>query len=245
MSVTQEILYQECPLCVQTPVVLQSDGVYHCEQCGLTLKDRSILVLFRKGRFGIISLDRQADYTLVGEAFGNIVLPPDPLKVVIGNMYTDQQLAEIASGVIEVIRPVKTVLAQIILEQLGEECYINVNGLHRGHGPPLAGGGQYQPSQKTPRQETDWRDRGNLFCTSQRLVLPSDRFTFIRLDRKVTAVKAFTDGVAIQRKGEAFASYFVGCYSHEAALVAAYVMAKIPALRTPAPERTKMEDWQC
>ena len=49
-------------------------------------------------------------------------------------------------------------------------------------------------------------------------------------------VQAFIDGVAIQRKGEDFATYFVGCYAHEAALVAAYVMAKLPALQLSTSE---------
>jgi hypothetical protein len=80
----------------------------------------------------------------------------------------------------------------------------------------------------------EWKDEGNLFCTDRRLVLPSNQFTFIRLDRKIATVQAFTDGLAVQRKEENFATYFVGCYAHEAALVVAYMLAKIPALR-PAP----------
>ncbi len=160
-----------------------------------------------------------------------IALAPDPLKIVIGNIYTDQQLAAIASGSLEVIRPVKTVLAEIILEQLNETTYLQVNGLSRGHGPPIANGGHYQPTQTVPRLGMAWQDKGNLFGTSSRLVFPSDTFTFIRLDRKLVGVQAFTNGVAVQRKGEDFATYFVGCYPHEAALVAAFVMAKIPALR--------------
>jgi hypothetical protein len=73
-----------------------------------------------------------------------------------------------------------------------------------------------------------------LFCTNQRLVFPSDSFTFIRMDRKLVGIQAYNDGVAIQRKGEDYAIYFIGCYAHEAALVAAYVMAKLPALQAAA-----------
>jgi hypothetical protein len=61
--------------------------------------------------------------------------------------------------------------------------------------------------------------------------LPSDRFTFIRLDRKVQAVQAYLDGLALQRRGEDYATYFLGGYPHEAALVTAYTMARVPALR--------------
>jgi hypothetical protein len=62
------------------------------------------------------------------------------------------------------------------------------------------------------------------------------------MDRKIVAVQAYIDGLAIQRKREAFATYFAGCYAHEAALVAAYVMAKVPALR-PVELEEKRSDW--
>lgn len=226
----QETLYKECPLCIQTPVILQDSGVYRCNQCGLTLKDRSMFGLFRKGQCGIVTLGR-GKFSLVEPELEKISLPADPLKIVIGNMYTDQELAEIAQGKVEVIRPVRTMRAQLILDQLNEACFINVDGLRRGYGPSLPAESDYWPRQKVPQAGMEWKDEGNLFCTTHRLVLPSNQFTFIRLDRKITAVQAFSDGVAVQRKGEDFAIYFVGCYPHEAALIAAYAMAKIPVLR--------------
>ena len=226
----QQTLYKECPLCTQAPVELQADQIYQCKACGLTLKERSILGLFKKGHFSITDLGQEG-FPLAQEGLEGVTLTPDPLKVIIGNIYKDEQLAAIAGGNIDIISPVRTVLAQIILEQLNEECFINVAGLRRGHGKPLTEESWYRPTQKAPRQGIKWQDEGNLFCTTHRLVLPSDRFTFIRLDRKVTAVQAYFDGLAIQRKGEEFATYFIGCYPHEAALVAAYVMAKIPKLR--------------
>ncbi|MCB9080049.1 MAG: hypothetical protein H6631_20785 [Anaerolineaceae bacterium] len=225
-----DTLYQECPFCMEAPISLQG-GSYICEKCGLTLKDRAVLGLFNKGRYQIIHL-AEGNFSLVTPELDNIVLKPDPLKVVIGNIYSDEQLAEIASGNIDIISPVKTVLAQIILEQLNEVCYINVNGLRRGHGQPLSDESGYWPTQKAPRENMKWQDEGNLFCTNQRLVLPSNQFTFIRLDRKVVNVQAYTDGFALQRKNEEYATYFIGCYPHEAALVAAYAMAKVPALRS-------------
>lgn len=227
---TQQTLYKECPLCTQSSVDLQADGTYQCKSCGLTLKERSILGIFKKEHFSITSFG-QGDFTLAQTGLKDVTLTPDPLKIVIGNIYKDEELADIASGNIETISPVRTILAQIILEQLNEECFINVAGLRRGHGKPLTEESWYKPTQKAPQQGIEWQDEGNLFCTTHRLVLPSERFTFIRLDRKVTAVQAYTDGVAIQRKGEEFATYFIGCYPHEAALVAAYIMAKIPKLR--------------
>jgi hypothetical protein len=149
----------------------------------------------------------------------------------LGNVYTDEQLAEIAGGAIDDIRPVRTMLAQIILEQLKETCFLQVNGLRRGHGQPLSEGGNYIPTEAVPRQGMDLQDEGNLFCTDQRLVFPSNKFTFIRMGRKVVGVQAFTNGIAIQLKGEEVATYFVGCLPHEAALVAAYVMARVPKLQ--------------
>lgn len=230
----QDILYKECPLCTQGSVVRAEGGAtYRCAQCGLTLKERSLLGLFKKGNFAVADFG-EGDYTLARRSLKDITLPPDALKITLGNVYTDPQLAAIAAGSLDLLRPVRTVLAQVILEQLNEVCHLQVNGLRRGHGQPLPEGGHYQPLQPVPREGMAWQDQGNLFCTNQRLVFPSDSFTFIRMDRKLTGLQAFTDGIGIQRKGEAYATYFVGCYPHEAALVAAYVLAKLPALQPAA-----------
>ena len=226
----QQTLYQECPLCMEAPVVLKKKGLFGCQQCALTLQERAVLGLVNRGRYGITELGPR-DYRLAEAGLNSITFRPEALKIVIGNIYRDQQLADIARGNIEIIRPVMTILAGIILEQLNEECVINVNNVRRGHGQPLAGESWYYPRQKIPHKAIEWHDEGNLFCTSQRIVMPSGRFTFIRLDRKVVAVQAYADGVAIQRKSEAFATYFAGCFGHESALVAAYVMAKVPVLR--------------
>lgn len=226
-------LYKECPKCEQAPVTLQNDGTFSCQACGLTVQDRSILGLFRKGQYAAISLGK-GSFTLAESALKEAALSPDDLKVAIANSYTEAQLAEIAAGNLDAIRPVKTVLAQIILEQLNEECFVNVKGVRRGHGPALTEESWYLPQQKVSRAGIEWQDEGNIFCTTHRVVLPSNTFTFIRLDRKVVAVQAYADALALQRRGEAFATYFVGCFAHEAALVAAYVMAKIPRLRPAA-----------
>lgn len=230
----QETLYKECPLCTQGIVVGSGRGSpYRCTHCGLTLQQRSLLGLFKKGHYGVTDFG-EGNYTLARQSLKGVALPPDALKITLGNVYTDAQLAAIAQGSLEIVRPVQTVLAQVILEQLNEVCHLQVNGLRRGHGKSLAEGGRYQPQQATPREGLTWQDQGNLFCTNQRLVFPSNSFTFIRMDRKLVGVQAFTDGVAVQRKGEDYAAYFVGCYAHEAALVAAYVLGKLPALQPSA-----------
>ena len=231
----QEPLFKECPLCNQSPVGYQAEEkVYRCSQCGLTLEERAVLGFFNKGRFAVTDLGRQ-ECTLAESYLKKTALPPDRLKIVVGNIYSEQELASIAQGELALIRPVRTVLAEIILEQLKESCYLQVNELQRGQGSPIDSS-SFWPVEPVSRQQISWEDRGNLFCTNQRLVFPSDSFTFIRLDRKLAAVQAFTNGLAVQRKGEEFATYFIGCYPHEAALVAAYILGKLPELRQPAPE---------
>ncbi|MFN8454420.1 MAG: hypothetical protein U0401_07070 [Anaerolineae bacterium] len=224
----QEILYKECPLCTQGTVIRQGGG-YRCNRCALSLKERSLLGLFKKGHVAVADFG-PGDYTLARQSLAGVALSPEAMKIVLGNVYTDAQLAALAAGSPEALRPVRTVLAQVILEQLNEECNIQVNGLRRGQGAPLGEGGYYLPEKAVPKENMAWQDQGNLFCTNQRLVFPSNTFTFIRMDRKLVGIQAFSDGVAVQRKGEEHATYFVGCYPHEAALVAAYVMAKLPIL---------------
>lgn len=229
-----ETLYKECPACASAPVTLQSSGLYRCAQCGLALKERKRLGFFGKGQFTIVEFGSKRS-SLAEKGLKEVALSPDAMKITLGNIYSEADLAEIAGGKVDMINPVKTVLAQIILEQLNEACYIHVPGLRRGRGPVLEERSWYYPEQKIPQQGVAWEDEGNLFCTSQRLVLPSDRFTFIRLDRKLQAVQAYLDGLAFQRRGEDFATYFAGGYPHETALVAAYTMARVPILR-PAPQ---------
>lgn len=226
----QTTLFAECPLCNQGAVVWQDGAVYRCDHCGLTLKEHAVLGVFKWGQYAV-STWGEDDFSLAAQSFKGVALPPPALQIALGNVYPDAQLAALAGGTLTVVRPVRTVLAQIILEQLNETCYLQVNGLRRAHGQPIAEGGIYLPVQAAPRSGLEWQDRGNLFCTDQRLVFPSDRFTFIRFDRKLVGVQAFTNGLALQRQGETFATYFVGSYAHEAALVAAYIMAKVPALQ--------------
>jgi hypothetical protein len=190
-----------------------------------------VLGFFKKGRYGVAGLAHQ-EYLLAAPGLKNISLPAAQLKVTLGSVYPDSALARIAAGEIDVIRPVRTVLAQIILEQLKETCYIQVQGLRLSTGPALTGVSSYRPNGSVPRQDLEWQGQGNLFGTARHLVLPGDTFTFIRFDRKLSGVQAFADGVAVQRHGEEHATYFVGCYPHEAALIAAFVMGQTPALRT-------------
>jgi hypothetical protein len=196
----------------------------------LQVKSQSVFGFFKKGQYGAAGL--LADqYGLAAPGLRNISLAAAQLKITLGNVYPDAALARIAAGELEAIRPVQTVLAQIILEQLKETCYIQVPGLRLHTGPAITSPSSYIPNSPAPRQNLEWQSQGNLFGTARHLVLPSNTFTFIRFDRKLLAVRAFADGVAVQRHGEDHAAYFVGCYPHEAALIAAFVMGQTPALR--------------
>ena len=228
---TRQILFKNCPLCNEGEIA-QDDtkAIYHCDNCRLTLEERSILGLFKKDHYIVTDFGPE-NYALAQQGLTKTALRPDALKVAIGNVYPDEQIKAIAHGSLDLIRPVQTILAEIILEQLNETCFLHVMGLRRGQGQPLTDECGYRPTQPAPRQGMDWKDEGNLFCTTHRLVFPSNRFTFIRIDRKIVAVQTFTNGVAVQRKGETFATYFIDCYPHEAALVAAYIIAKVPALQ--------------
>ena len=220
---SQQILYKICPLCQQQPVT-QQGAHYRCGQCGLTLKQQSKFLFLKGDKYEIITLGL-GNFKLAQAGLQGIALSADELKVVLGNVYNDEQLSQVAKGDFKALRPV-SMLAQIILEQLREDCFLQVRGIKRGHRPVLQGESSYQPTQPVPTS-MEWKDKGNLFCTTNRLVMPSDHFTFIRLGRNVLIVQAFTNGIGVQQKKEEFATYFVGCYSHEAAAVAAYSMGKL------------------
>lgn len=227
----QQILYQTCPVCRQAAVSWQpGQASYQCSACGLTIEEQKLLFI-KRGKFSVTSFG-PGDFSLAEAALKNVTLSAEELKLILGNVYTDSQLAQLAAGDVSVLRPVQTILAEIILEQLREACFLQIRGIRRGLGPALTGESTYQPQQPTPVADIEWQDKGNLFCTTNRLVMPSNTFTFIRLGRKIATVQAFTDGVGLQLKKEETATYFVGCYPHEAAVVAAYALGNLPVKQT-------------
>jgi hypothetical protein len=194
-------------------------------------------VVHKKPLFGLSKSDKYqvadvnpaygvAQASLVGEKF-----TLSEIQKFNESVYTDDTLAEIAAGDLDRITMPRSTLAQILLEQLRETCYLDVGRVKRADGPALEVGGNRFPDGKAPRKELEWQDEGNLFLTNVRLVLPSDTFTFVRLDRRVVGLKVYEDGLAIQERGNDKAMYFVGCRAHEAALVGAYIMGKIAKLR--------------
>ena len=226
---TQEILYDTCPSCRQGTVRLQ-DILYQCSDCGLILKKSKQFMFLSAGKYEVVKLGTGSS-GVAEQAMQGQVFTPELLKITLNNIYSDEQLEQLAAGNQSILRPVTTILAGIILEQLREDCFVEVRGIRRAHGPTLTGEHGYRPIVEIPTKELTWQDEGNLFCTTNRLVMPSNKFTFIRLGRKVSVVRAFRNGIAIQLKKENFATYFVGGLPHEAAVMAAYVIGKLPKPR--------------
>lgn len=180
-----------------------------------------------RGKYQIDTLGDES-YHLAEQALKGVPMSRDRLKISLSNVYSDETLAQLSAGNTESLRPVQTILAEIILEQLRETCFLEVRGIRRGHGPIIEGQHSYHPHENSPQNGIEWQDEGNLFATTNRLVMPSNKFTFIRLGRSISVVKAFNNGVGIQLKKNDYATYFVGCQAHEAAAFAAYAIGKLP-----------------
>jgi hypothetical protein len=113
--------------------------------------------------------------------------------------------------------------------QTHETCYLQINGLTRAEGPPLPDGAR-QIDKPANRRDLERLDQGNLFISDQRLIFPSSTHTTIRIDRKLTGLCSYADAVALQRKGEDKATYFLGFESRDALLVAAYLRGQLTHL---------------
>jgi len=230
-----EILLSPCPAC-SLGALVQRDQDYQCDACGLRVKKKKKFLNLKSKPDQYIIQDIGDDFSIARAGVLDQTCSLDELADFRETLYTDQQLAEFATGNLDALNMPSSTLAQILLEQLRETCYLQINDIRRAHGPVLAIGGDRFPQDNIPVGELTWQDEGNLFLTNIRLVFPSDTFTFIRMDRKLIAAKAYEDGLAIQRKGEAFATYFTGCQAHQSALVVAYILGKVPHLRRAAVE---------
>jgi len=226
-----DVLFASCPVCEQAPLA-RTGGEFQCDHCRLTVKPRAFL--WRKSSDRYVVRDIGEAYRLARPGIVNRTFSRAALQRLGEHVYPDAALASIAAGEFDAIRPPSNTLAQILLEQLHETVFFQVNQLRGAPGPVIGAGASRFPQGTVPRSGLTWKDRGNLFLTNARLVFPSNTFTFIRMDRKLIAVRAFEDGLAVQRKGERFATYFVGCRAHQAALMAAYIQGKSPALQEAA-----------
>ena len=224
---SQDVLVDPCPICGQSP--LTGDGRrYVCATCRSEVERERWLGVLPRPRFTFRALGddyRNAEADLVGRWFTR-----DRLKAIGGTCYTDADLQAIAAGALERIRPPGSLVAHLIFEHMHEQCYIQINHLTRAEGPPLPEGVDRvaKPADPTTLQVLD---QGNLFISDQRLVFPSDTHTTIRIDRKLTGVRGFTNAFAVQRKGEGKATYFLGCESRQVGLVLAYLQGRLDHLR--------------
>ncbi len=225
---SSDTLLPICPVCTQQALVGRGKN-YRCDHCGLTLKLKTVLGFKSKDKYIVQSIGQ--GYNIARSGIVGQVFPLVELKNFGENVYTDQQLAAFAKGNFDELQAPSNILTQILLEQLRETVYAQTRNMRRAHGPALEAGGNYIPQGLAPSDNLNWQDKGNLFLTNARLIFPSNSFTFIRMDRKLIGLKTFENGFAVQRKGEDFATYFIGCRAHQAALNGAYIMGRVPALR--------------
>ena len=114
--------------------------------------------------------------------------------------------------------------------QSREVCHLQINGMTRAEGAPLPDGAS-KVSGPADRRALKILDERNLFVSDQRLTFPSNSHTIIRIDRRLTGTRTFSDAVAIQRKSEARATYFLGFESRDVSLFAAFLRGRLGHLR--------------
>jgi hypothetical protein len=229
-TMASDILLSPCPAC-EGAALAKLNNAYQCNECGLTVKEKKRVLGFGSKGAQFVVQTIGDDFSMARGGIIGHVFSLAELKNFHESVYPDQTLADFAEGNYDALNMPASTLAQILLEQLRETCYIQINDMRRAHGPVLGEGGNRFPEGKTPTKSLTWQDEGNLFLTNIRLVFPSDSFTFIRMDRRLIGLKTYEDGLAVQRKGEDFATYLVGCGAHQASLVAAYIQGKVPTLK--------------
>jgi hypothetical protein len=202
-------------------------GGYTCAACGTQVEQSRWLGWSRDrflfGRVG--SAYRNAKADLLARPFTKAQLAD-----LAGSCYTDADLAAIAAGDLTRLRLPRSTVAQIMFPQTHETCYIQINSLLRAEGAPLPDGVS-RVNAPADRRTLKILDQGNLFISDQRLIFPSSTHTTIRLDRKLSGACTFRDALAVQRKGEDLATYFLGLESRSAALIVAYLQGRLDHLR--------------
>jgi len=223
---SREVVIEPCPICGQA--ALAGDAPYYaCAACGTRLK-QSRWLGWQRDRFffqrvGAAYRNAQAD--LLARPFTRAQLAD-----LVGSCYTDEDLVAIAAGDLTRVRLPRSTVANIMFPQTHETCYIQVNHLARAEGTVLPEGVSRMDSP-ADRSALRILDQGNLFISDQRLIFPSSTHTSIRLDRKLSGARAFRDALAVQRKGEEVATYFLGLPSRYTALIVAYLQGRLDHLR--------------
>ncbi len=225
---SKDTLFSTCPVCAQEPLLWNGES-YRCGHCGITLKQKAFLGFKFKDQYVTQAIGD--DYSVARLGIASYVFTRSELENFSESVYSDQELAVFAEGNFDNLTMPSSTLAQILLEQLHETCYIQVKAMRQAHGPVLDAGGNWIPEGVAPTGSLIWQDKGNLFLTDARIIFPGNTFTFIRMNRKLVGLKTFENGFAVQRKGQDYATYFVGCQTHQAALIGAYIQGRIPTLR--------------
>ncbi len=221
------VLIAPCPICGQSALA-GDDRQYACASCGTKVEQSGWLGMWPRDRFFFRTVGtdyRNAEPDLIARSFTRA-----ELVGLAGSCYPDADLAAIAAGDLSRIRPPGTIVAHVIFPQSRETCYVQVNGLTRAEGPSLPDGAT-RIYGSADQHALKILDQGNLFISDQRLIFPSNTHTIIRIDRKLTGTCAFTNAVAVQRKGENKATYFLGLESRHALLVTAYLVGRLDHLR--------------
>lgn len=223
----EEVLIDPCPICQQSALA-GDNRVYTCSSCGAKVEQSRWLGLWTRNQFlfRTIGADyRNVEYDLTRRGFSQA-----QLAQLAGSCYTDADLEAMAAGDLSHLRLPASTVAQVMFSQTRETCYVQLNGLIRAEGPPLAEGVErvHHPADRTALKILD---RGNLFISEQRLVFPSNTHTVIRLDRKLTGLCAYSNAIGLQRKGDNTATYFLGLESRDALLATAYLQGRLDHLR--------------
>ena len=222
-----EVLITPCPICGQSALSGDSHQ-YTCASCGTQVTQRRWLGVWRRKRFIFRTVGhdyRNAAPDLTARSFTEA-----ELAGLAGSCYTDANLEAIAAGDLSRLHLPNSTIAQILFPHTSETCYVQVNDLTRAEGPSLPDGVSKEdgPANQRPLKKLD---QGNLFISDLRLIFPSSTHTIIRIDRKLTGICAFSNAVAIQRKGEDTATYFLGLESRNVLLVTAYLQGRLDHLQ--------------
>ena len=224
---SEEVLIAPCPICGQSALAGHG-GQYSCASCGTRVEQGRWLGIRPRDRFffrAIGSDYRNAEPDLTARPFTKA-----KLAELAGSCYCDADLAAIATGDLSRLHPPVSTVAQVLFPQTREACHVQINDLTRAQGASLPVGVS-KIDRPVDRRALVLLDQGNLFISEQRLIFPSGTHTMIRIDRKLIGVHTFTDAVAVQRKGEDKATYFLGFETREALLVTAYLQGRLDHLR--------------
>ena len=224
---SEEVLTNPCPICGESALT-GHDGRFSCLSCKTTVEQGRWLGVWPREQFFFRAVgpeSRNAEPDLTARPFSKT-----ELIELAGSCYSDSDLEAIAAGDTSRLRPPSSIVAQVMFPHSRETCYVQINGLIRAQGPLLPDGAS-RVDRPANRRDLNKLDRGNLFISDQRMVFPSSTHTTVRIDRKLTGICAFADAVAVQRKSEDRAMYFLGLESRKALLVMAYLQGQLDHLR--------------